>query len=163
MWSLNLNKNCYHVDLFKKIRNTKGTFHAKKGTIKDRNNKDLTEAEEIEKRWQEHTKELYKKSLNDSNNHDGVVTHLQPDILECEVKWAFRKHYYKVSRDDGITDELFQILKYDAIKVLYSICHQIWKSQQWPQDWERSVFIPYQRRQYQRTGKLPYNWTYFTC
>ena len=88
MWSLNLNKNCYHVDLFKKIRNTKGTFHAKKGTIKDRNNKDLTEAEEIEKRWQEHTKELYKKSLNDSNNHDGVVTHLQPDILECEVKCA---------------------------------------------------------------------------
>ena len=97
MWSLNLNKNGYHVDLFKKIRDTKETFNAKMGAIKDRNNKDLTEAEEIKKRWQEYTKGLYRKSLNDSNNHNGVVTHLEPDILECEVKWAFRKHYYKQS------------------------------------------------------------------
>ena len=131
MWSLNLNKNCYHVDLFKKIRNTKGTFHAKKGTIKDRNNKDLTEAEEIEKRWQEHTKELYKKDLHDTDNHGGVITHLEPDILECKLKGALgSSSKNKASGGDGIPVELFQILKDDAVEVLHSIYQQIWKTHQ---------------------------------
>ena len=129
-------------DLFKKIRDTKGTFHAKMGTIKDRNGMDLTEAEDIKKRWQEYTEELYKKD-QDPDNHDGVITHLQPDILECEVKWALGSiPMNKASGDDGISGELFQILKDDAVKVLHSICQQIWKTQQWPQDWKRSVFIP---------------------
>ena len=111
------------------------------GTIKDRNSKDLTEAEDIKKRWQEYT-ELYKKDLNGLDNHDDVVTHLKPDILECEVKWALGSvTMNKASEDDGILAELFQILKDDAIKVLYSICQQIWKTQQQPQDWKRSVFI----------------------
>ena len=111
------------------------------GTIKDRNSKDLTEAEDIKKRWQEYT-ELYKKDLNDLDNHDDVVTHLKPDILECEVKWALGSvTMNKASEDDGILADLFQILKDDAIKVLYSICQQIWKTQQQPQDWKRSVFI----------------------
>ena len=127
-------------DLFKKIRDTKGTFHAKMGTIKDRNGMDLTEAEEIKKRWQEYTEELYKKDLYDPDNHDGVITHLEPDILECEVKWALRSiTTNKASGGDGITVELFQILK-DDLKVLHSICQQIWKTQQWTKDW--SVFIP---------------------
>ena len=109
-------------DLFKKIRNTKGTFHAKMGSIKDRNGMDLTE-EEIKKRWQEYTEELYKKELHDQDNHDGVITHLEPDILECEVKWALGSiTTNKSSGGDGIPDELFQILKDDAVKVLYSIC-----------------------------------------
>ena len=109
------------------------------GTIKDRNSKDLTEVEEIKKRWQEYT-ELYKKGLNDLDNHDGVVTHLEPDILECEVKWALGSiTANKASRSDGIPAELFQILK-DAVKVLYSTHQQIWKNQQWPQDWKRSVY-----------------------
>ena len=120
-------------DLFKKIRDTKGTFHAKTGTIKERNVKDLTGAEDIKKRWQGYT-ELYKKDLHDPDNHDGVITHLEPDIVECEVKWA--------NEGDGIPAELFQILKDDAVKVLHSICQQMWKTQQWPQDWKRSVFIP---------------------
>ena len=107
------------------------------GPIKDRNNKDLTEAEEIKKRWQEYT-ELYKKDLNDPDNHSGVITHLQPD-LECEVKWALGSI---TSGGDGIPAELFQILKDDAVIVMYSICQQIWKTQQWPQDWKRSLFIP---------------------
>ena len=114
------------------------------GTIKDRNGMDLTE-EDIKKRWQEHTEELYKKSLNDWDNQNGVVTHLEPDIQEGEVKWAIGSstiNKNKVSGGDGITAELFQILKCDAVKVLYSICQQIWKTQQWPQDWKRSVFIP---------------------
>ena len=129
-------------DLFKKIRDRKGTFHAKMGTIKDRNGRDLTEAKYI-KRWQEYTEELYKKDLHDPNNHDGVITHLDPDILECEVKWALESiTMNKASGGDGISVELFQILKDDAVKVLHSICHQIWKTQQWPQDWKRSVFIP---------------------
>ena len=130
-------------DLVKKIRDTKGTFHAKMGTIKDRNSMDLTEAEDIRKRWQEHTEELYKKKdLNDPDNHDGVITHLQPDILECEVKWALGSiTLNKASGRDGILVELFQILKDDAVKVLHSICQHIWKTQQWPQDWEGSVFI----------------------
>ena len=129
--------------LFKKIRDTKGTFHAKMGLRKDRNGMDLTEAEEIKKRWQEYTEELYKKDLHDPDNHDGVITHLEPDILECEVKWALESiTRNKASGGDRIRVELFQILKDDAVKVLHSICQQIWKTQQWPQDWKRSVFIP---------------------
>ena len=133
-------------DLFKKIRDTKGTFHAKMGSIKDRNGMDLTEAEDI-KRWQEYTEELYKTDLHDPYNHDGVITHLEPDILECEVKWALESiTTNKASGDDGIPVELFQILKDDAVKVLHSLCQQIWKTQQWPQDWERSVSFQSQRK-----------------
>ena len=103
----------------------------------------LTEAEDIKKRWQEYTEELYKKDLHDPDNHDGVITHLEPDILECEVNWALKSiTMNKASRGDGIPVEVFQILKDDAVKVLHSICQQIWKTQQWPQDWKRSVFIP---------------------
>ena len=134
-------------DSFKKIRDTKGTFHAKMATIKDRNYMDLTEAEDIKKRWQEYTKELYKKDFHDPDNHDGVITPLEPDILECEVKWVLGSiTMNKTSGADGIPVELFQILKDDAVKVLYSICQQIWKTQQWPQDWKRSVFFPIPRR-----------------
>ena len=130
-------------DLFKKIRDTKGTFHAKIGTIKYRNSMDLTEAEDIKKRWQESTEELYKKGLNDPDNHDGVVTHLETNILECEVQWALGSiTMNKASGGDGIPAELFKMLKDEAVKVLHSICQQIWKTQQWPQDWKRSVFIP---------------------
>ena len=112
-------------DLFKKIRDIKGTFHAKMGSIKDRNGMDLTEEEDI-KRWQEYTEELYKKDLHDQDNHDGVITHLEPDILECEVKWALESiTTNKASGDDGIPVELFQILKDDAVKVLHSVCQQI--------------------------------------
>ena len=134
-------------DLFKKIRDIKGTFHAKIGSIKDRNGMDLTEAEDIKKRWQEYTEELYKKDLHEQANHDGVITHLEPDILECEVKWALgRITTNKASGGDGTPVELFQILKHDAVKVLHSICQQIWKTQQWPKDWKRSVFIPISNR-----------------
>ena len=120
-------------DLFKKIRDTKRNFHAKMGSIKDRNGRDLTDAEDIKKRWQECTEELYKKDLQDPDNHDGVITHLEPDILESEVKWALESiTTNKASGDDGIPVELFQILKDDAVKVLHSICQQIWKTQQWP-------------------------------
>ena len=130
-------------DLFKIIRDTKGTFHAKMGSIKDRNGRDLTEAEDIKERWQEYTEELYTKDLHDPDNHDGVITHLEPDILECEVKWALGSiTTNEASGSDGIPVELFQILKDDAVEVLYSICQQIWKTQLWPQDWKRSVFIP---------------------
>ena len=130
-------------DLFKKIRDTKGTSHAKMDSIKDRNGMDLTEAEDIKKGWQEFTEELYKKDLHDLDNHDGVITNLEPDILECEVKWALESiTTNKASGGDGILVELFQILKDDAVKVLHSICQQIWKTQPWPQDWKRSVFIP---------------------
>ena len=112
------------------------------GTIKDRNGMDLTEAEDIN-RWQEYTEELYKKDLHDPDNHDGVITHLEPDILECEVKWALGSITMdKASGGDGIPVELFPILKDDAMKVLHAICQHIWKTQQWPQDWKRSVFIP---------------------
>ena len=129
-------------ELFKKIRDTKGTFHAKMGLIKDRNGRDITEAEDIKKRWQEYTEELYKKDLHDQDNHDGVITHLEPDILECEVKWALESiTTNKASGGNGIPMELFQILKDDAVKVPHSICQHIWKTQQWPQDWKRSVFI----------------------
>ena len=128
-------------DVFKKLRDTKGTFHAKVGSIKDKNGMDLTEAEDIKKRWQEYT-ELYKKDLHNPDNHDGVINHLEPDILEREVKWALGSSTMnKVSGGDGIPVELFQILKDDAVKVLHSICQQIWKTQQWPQDWKRSVFM----------------------
>ena len=131
-------------DLFKKIRDTKGTFHAKTGTIKDRNGMDLTEAEDIKKSWQEYTEEMYKKDLHDPDNHDGVITHthLEPDILECEVKCALGSiTTIKASGGNGFPVELFQILKYDAVRVLHSICQQIWKTQQRPQDWKKSVFI----------------------
>ena len=122
-------------DLFKKIRDSKGTFHAKMGSMKDRNGNDLTEAEDIKKKWQEYI-EVYKKDLHNPDNHDGVTSHLQPDILECEVNRALgRITLNKANGDDGILIELFQILKDDAIKVLHSICQQIWKTQQWPQDW----------------------------
>ena len=118
-------------DLFKKIRDTIFTFHAKMGTIKDRNGMDLTEEEDIKKRWQEYTEELYKKDLHNPDNHDGVITHLKPDILECEVKWALESiTTSKALGGDGIPVELFQILKDDAVKVLHSICQQIWKTQQ---------------------------------
>ena len=120
-------------DLFKNIGDTKGTFHAKMGRIKDRNGMDLTEAEDFKKRWQEYTEELYKKDLHDPDNLDGVITHLEPDILECEVKWVLESiTTNKASGGDGIPVELFQILKDDAVKVLHSICQQIWKMQQWP-------------------------------
>ena len=129
-------------NLFKKIRDTKGIFHAKMNLIKDRNSMDLTKAEDIKKRWQEYT-ELYKKDLHDPDNHDGVITHLEPDILECEVKWALESiTMNKTNGGDGIPVELFQILKDNAVKVLHSKCPQIWKTQQGPQDWKRSVFIP---------------------
>ena len=122
-------------DLFKKIRDTKGTFHAKMGSIKDRYGKDLTEAEHIKKRWQEYTGELYKKDLHNPDNEDGVMSHLEPDILECEVKWVLGSITTdKASGGVGIPVELFQILKDDAVKVLHSVCQQIWKTQQWPQD-----------------------------
>ena len=118
---------------FKKITDTKGTFHANMGSIKNRNGLDLTEAEDIKKRWQEYTEELYEKDLHDPDNHDGVITHLEPDILECEVKWALESMTTnKASGGDGIRVELFQILKDDAVKVLHSICQQIGKTQQWP-------------------------------
>ena len=118
-------------DLFKKIRDTEGTFHAKMGSIKDRNGNNLTEAEYIKKRWQEYTEELYKKDLYDQDNHDGVITHIEPDILECEVKWALGSiTMNKAGGGDRISVELFQILKDDAVKVLHSICQQTWKTQQ---------------------------------
>ena len=114
--------------LFKKIRDTKGRFHAKMGTIKDRNSMDLSDAEDIKKRWQEYTEELYKKDLHDPESHDGVITHLEPDILECEVKLALGSITTNKARGgDGIPAELFKILKYDAVTVLPSICQQIWK------------------------------------
>ena len=119
----------------KKIRDIKGTFHAKMVSIKDRNGMDLTEAEDIKKRWHKYKEELYKKELHNPDNHDGVITHLEPDILECEVKWALGSiTTNKAGGGDGIPAELFQILKDDVMKVLYSICQQIWKTQQWPQD-----------------------------
>ena len=134
-------------DLFKKIRDTKGTFHAKMCLIKGRYGMDLTEAEDIKKRWQEYTEELHKKDLHDPDNHERVITHtnLELDILECEVRWALRSiTTNKASGGDGIPVELFHILKDDAVKVLHSICQHIWKTQQWPQDWKR-CFNPKER------------------
>ena len=129
-------------DLFKKIRDFKGIFHGKMGTIKDRNGMDLTEVEDIKKTWQEYTEELYKKDLHNPESHADVITNLEPDILECEVKWALESiTTNKASGGDGIPVELFQILKDDAMKVLHSMHQQIWKTQQGPWDWKRSVFI----------------------
>ena len=131
-------------DLFKKIRDIKGTFHAKMGTIKDRNGMDLTEAEDIKKRWQEYTEELCKEDLHDPDNHNGVITHLEPIILKWKVKWGLRRSITvnKASGGDGIPAELFQILKDDAVEGLHSICQQTWKTLQWPQHWKKSAFIP---------------------
>ena len=129
-------------DLFKKIRDTKGTFHEHTGSVKDRNGMDLTEAGNSKKRCQECT-ELYIKDLHDPDNQDGVITHLEPDILDCEVKRALGSiTVNKASGGDEIPVDLFQILKDDTVKVLHSTCQQIWKTKQWPQDWELSVFIP---------------------
>ena len=149
------------LEISSRIRDTKGTFHAKMGSIK--NGMDLTVAEDIKKRWQEYTEELYKKDLHDLDNHDGVITNLEPDILECEVKWAVESiTTNKASGSGGIPVELFEILKDDVVKVLHSICQQIWKTQQWPQDWKRSVFIPIPKRQCQRMLKLLHNCTHLT-
>ena len=119
-------------DLFKKTGAIKGTFHARMGMVKERNGQDLREAEEIKERWQEYTEELYKRDFNDPDNHDGMVTHLEPDIFECDIKWALGSiTSIKASGGDGVPAELFKILKYDAVKVLHSIGQQIWKTQQW--------------------------------
>ena len=152
-------------DLLKKIRDTKGTFHAKMGSIKDRNGMDLTEAEDI-KRWKEYTKELYKKDLHYPDNLNGVITHLEADILECEVKWALGSiTMNKASRGDGIPIELFQILKDDAVNVLHSICQQFWKTQNSAvaTGLEKVSFHSNPKeRQCQRTFKLPHNCTHLT-
>ena len=151
-------------DLFKKIRDTKGTFHAKMGLIKDRNGRDLTEAEDIKKRWQEYTEELYKKDLHDPDNHDGVITHLEPDILECEVRWALESiTMNKASGGDGIPSELFQILKDDAVKVLHSICQQIWKTAVATGLEKVSFHYTPKERQCQRMLKQLHNCTHLTC
>ena len=162
-------------DLFKNIRDTKGTFHAKVGTIKDGNGMDLREAEDINKRWQEYIKGicrcksllhvalefLYKKDLNDLDNHNGVITHLEPNILECEVKWTSLQT--KLVEVMEFQLSYFQILKGDAVEMLHSICQKIWKTQQWPLDWKRSVFIPIQKkRQCQRMFRLLHNCTHLT-
>ena len=151
-------------DPFKKIRHTKETFHAKMGTMKDRNGMDLTEAKDIKRRWQEYTEELYKQDLNDPDKHDGVITHLDPNILECEVKWALESiTTNKASGGVGIPVELFQILKDDAVKVLHSICQQIWKTHQWPTGQEKVSFHSNPKeRQCQRMLKLLHNCTYLT-
>ena len=135
------------------------------GTIKDRNGMDLTEAVDIKKKWQEYTEELYKKDLNDPDNHDGVITHLEPDILGCEVKWALESiTTNKASGSDGIPVEIFKILKDDAEKVLHSIKQQIWKTQQWPPDWKKVSFHSNPKeRQCQRAFKLLHNCTHLTC
>ena len=135
------------------------------GIINERKDRDLTEAEDIKKRWQEYKDELYKKYLHDSDNHDSVITHLEPDILEYEVKWALGSiTTNKVTGGDEIPAELFQILKHDAMKVLHSICQQIWKTQQWPQDWKKASFHSNPKKgQCQSMFKLPHNCTHFTC
>ena len=134
-------------DLFKKLRNTKGAFHGKMGSIKDRNGTDLTEAEDIKKQWQEYTEKPYKRDLYNPDNHDGVITHLEPNILECEVKWVLGSIITnKASGGDGIPVELFQIIKDDDMKMIHSTCQQIWKTRQGPQDWKRSAFIPISKK-----------------
>ena len=145
--------------LVKKIQDTKG----KMGTIKDRTGMDLTEAEDVQKRWQEYTEELYKKDLHNPDTRNDVITHLEPDILECEVKWVLGSiTTNKASGGDGIPVEVFQILKDDAVKVLLSVCQQVWKTQQWPQDWKRCFHSNPKERQYQRMLKLPHNCTHLT-
>ena len=153
------------IDLYKKIKDTKGTFHAKMGTTKDRNGMDVTEAEDIKKSWQEYTEELYQKDLHNPDNHDGVITDLEPGILEFEVKWALGSiTTNKASGGNGIPVELFQILKDDAVKVLHSICQQIWKTQQWPTGLEKVSFHSNPiERQCQRMFKLPHNCSHLTC
>ena len=151
-------------DLSKKIRDTKGTFHAKMSTIQDRNGMDLTEAEDIKKRWQEYTEELYKKDVHEPDNHDVMITHLEPDILECEVKWALGSiTMNKASGGDGIPVELFQILKDDAVKVLHSICQQIWKTAKAKGLEKISFHSNLKERQCQKMVKLPHNCTHLTC
>ena len=150
----------------KKIKDTKGTFHAKIGSIKDRNGMDLTEAKILRRGGKEYTEELlYKKDLHDQDNHNGVITNQETDILECEVKWALESiTMNKASGGDGIPVELFQLLKDDAVKVLHSICQQIWKTQQWPQEKEKVSFhCNPKERQCQRMLKLPHNCTHLTC
>ena len=126
---------------------------------------DLMEAKDVKKTWQENTEKVYKKDLHDPDNHDGVISHLELDILECKVKWALGSiTTNKASGSDGIPAELFQILKDDAVKVLHSICQQIWKTQQWPQDWKRSVFISIPKKgNAKRMSKPPHNCTHLTC
>ena len=150
-------------DLFKKIRDTKGIFHARMGSIKHRNGMDLTEAEDIKKRWQDYTEELYKKDLHDQDNHDGMITHLETDILECEVKWALESITTNKTRGgDGIPVELFQILKDDAVKVLHAICQQIWKLSSRHRLEKVSFHSSPKQRQCQRMLKLPQNCTHLT-
>ena len=150
-------------DLDKKIRDTKGTFHAKMGKIKDRNGMDLIEAEDIKKRWQEYTEEPFKKDLHDPDNHNGVIIHLEPDILECEVKWALGSiTMNKASGGDGIPVELFQILKDNAVKVLHSICQQFGKLSSGHRTGTGQFSFRSQRRQCQSMLKLPHNCTHLT-
>ena len=150
-------------DLFKKIRDTKGTFHAKMGSIKERNGRDLTEAEDIKTRWQEYTEELYRKDLHDSNNHDGVITHLEPESLESEVKWLLGSIMMnKASGGDGVPVELFKILKNDVLKVLHSICQKIWKTAVSTGLETVSFHSNSKERQCQRMLKLLPNCTHFT-
>ena len=151
-------------DLFKKIRDTKGRFHAKMGSIKDRNGMDVTEAEDIKKRWQEYTEELYKKDLHDLDNHDAVITHLEPDILECEVKWTLESMTTnKASGRDGIPVELFQILKDDAVKVLHSMPANVENSAVATGLEKVSFHSNPKERQCQRMLKLPHNCIHLTC
>ena len=150
-------------DLFKKIRDTKGTFHVKMGSIKDRNLRDLTEAEDVKKRWQEYTDKLYKKDLHDPDNHNDMITHLEPDILESKIKCALGSiTTNKASECDGIPAKLFQILKDDAVKVLHSICQPMWKTQQRPLE-NVSFQSNSKERKCQRMFKLPHNCTHLTC
>ena len=150
-------------DLFKKIRDTKGTFHTKMGSLKDRNGMNLTEAEDIKKRWQEYTEELDKKDLHDSDNHNGIITHLEPDILECEVKWTLGSiTTNKASGGDRIPSELFQILKDGAVKVLHSIGQQIWKTAVATGLEKVSFYSNPKERQRQRMLKLPHFCTHLT-
>ena len=142
-------------DLFKKIRDTKGTFHAKMGSIKDRNGMDLSEAEDTKKRWQEFTEELYKKDLHDPDKHYGMITQLEPNILECKIKWALGSIIMNKARGgDGISSHLFQILKHGTDKVLHSTCQHIWKTQQWPQDWKGQFSFQSQRKAMPKMFKL---------
>ena len=146
-------------DVFKKITDSKGTFQIKMGTIKHRTCMALTEAEEVAR-----IHKLCEKGLNDPDNHNGVITHLEPDILGIWGLVGIRKHHYKACGGDGIPAELFQILKDDAVKVLHSICQQIWKTQQWPQDWKNVSFHSNPKEgQCQRMFKVPHNCTHFTC
>ena len=150
-------------DLFKKIRDTKGTFHAKMGSINDRDDMDLAEAVDIKKRWQEHT-DLYKKDRHDPDNHDGVITHQEPDILECEVKWALGSiAMNKASGGDGIPVELFQILKDDAVKVLHSICQQIGKFSSGHSTGKGQFSFQSQRKAMPKNVQLLHNCTHLTC